>query len=164
MTKSITRKFLIKKLPDLSNKTKDTYQRYYLYNHNSIVIRIQRINDIYELERKANQSDLIRDGETIKITQDEFEALRQYSRKSIQRDSYQIQEHPRIVLRIYHGEFEGLIRAEVNFSTEEEAISFNAPEWFDKEITGTQLAQDGYLLELSQDEFHKLLVQEGSNG
>lgn len=157
MSKSITRKFLIKKTPDLSAKTKDTYQRYYLYNHNSVVIRVQQINDTYELERKANESELIREGQSIKITADEFEKLKQYSSQSIMRDSYQIQENPKIVLRIYHGEYEGLIRAEVNFNTKEEADSFSPLPWFDREITGTPLAQDGNLLNLSTTEFKKLL-------
>ncbi len=158
MAKSITRKFLIKELPDLSDKTKDIYQRYYLYNNNSVVIRVQKINENYELERKSNETDLVREGETIKITKDEFEVLKQYSTQSIERDSYQIQENPSIVLRIYHGEYESLIRAEVNFHSEDEANSFEPLDWFDREITGTPLSQDGYLLQLSKEEFLKLLA------
>jgi adenylate cyclase len=156
MSKSITRKFLVKELPDLSNISKDTYQRYYLYNNNSVVIRIQQINDDYELERKANESALIRDGQTMKITKDEFEALKQSAKQSIQRDSYEIQKSPRIVLRVYKGDYEGLNRAEVNFESEDEAKEFKPLEWFNKEITGTPLSQDGYLLDLSKDEFYKL--------
>jgi len=158
MAKSITRKFLVKKLPDLSGKTKDICQRYYLYNRNSIVIRIQCINDDFELERKANENELVREGETIKITKDEFEVLKQYSKHNIQRDGFKIQENPRIVLRVYHGEYEGLIRAEVNFDSENEADSFKPLEWFDREITGSPLSQDGYLLQLSREEFQKLLA------
>lgn len=157
MSKSITRKFLVKKLPDLSDKTKDIYQRYYLYNANSIVIRIQQVNDEYELERKANESELVREGNTIKITADEFEELKQYAKQSIQRDSYIIQDNPRIVLRVYRGAYEGLNRAEVNFESEKEANAFQALDWFEQEITGTPLSQDGYLLQLSENEFHQLI-------
>jgi CYTH domain-containing protein len=158
MSKSITRKFLVKNLPDLSEKTKDTYQRYYLYNQDQIVIRVQQVNGEYELERKANESDLVREGETIKITKEEFEVLRQYATQSIQRDSYDIEESPKIVLRIYHGDYEGLVRIEVNFASENEATSFIPLEWFGKEITGTPLAQDGLLLKLAKEEFTKLLA------
>lgn len=158
MAKSITRKFLVKELPDLSGKTKDINQRYYLYNKNSIVIRIQRVNDDFELERKANESELVREGEKIKITKDEFETLKHYSRQTIQRDSLKVQENPRIVLRVYRGEYEGLIRAEVNFDSENEANSFKPLEWFDREITDSPLSQDGYLLQLSKEEFQKLLT------
>ena len=157
MSKSITRKFLAKKLPDLSGKEKQTYQRYYLYNQNSIIIRIQKVNNSYEIERKANESDLVRDGAKIEITRDEFDQLKGLAKSSIERDSYEIQENPRIVLRIYHGEFEGLARIEVNFESEAEADSFSPQDWFGREITGTPLAQDGYLLNLSKEEFLKLL-------
>ncbi len=158
MAKSITRKFLVKDLPDLSGKSKDTYQRYYLYNHNSIVIRIQQINDDFELERKANESELVREGSTMKITKDEFISLKEFAKQSIQRDSYEIQSDPIIVLRVYHGAFEGLSRAEVNFETEDKAEAFEPLEWFDREITGSPLSQDGYLLSLSPDEFQSLLI------
>lgn len=149
---------MVKDLPDLSNIKKDIYDRYYLYNKNSIVIRVQKINEDFELERKVNESDLVRDGTTIKITKDEFDVLKLYSQQHIQRESYQLQENPRIVLRVYHGEYEGLIRAEVNFSSEDDANSFESLDWFDREITGNPLAQDGYLLQLSKEEFQKLLA------
>ncbi len=157
MPKSITRKFLVKQVPDLSSKSKDTYQRYYLYNNNSTVIRIQQINDQYEIERKANESELVRHSDTIKITPDEFETLKEYASGSIQRESYHIQDNPRVVLRIYHAEYQGLIRAEVNFTDEDEANSFSPLEWFDKEITGTPLAQDEDLLKLSKESFKELI-------
>lgn len=157
MSQSITSKFLAKEMPDLAGKTKSTYQRYYLYNKNSIVIRIQKVDDEFELERKANESALVREGQTMKITEGEFEELKKFANQNIQRDSYEIQENPRIVLRVYHGDFEGLNRIEVNFKSEEEASAFQPLDWFGKEITGTPLSQDGYLLELSFEEFHKLL-------
>jgi adenylate cyclase len=157
MGKAITRKFLVKVTPDLSSKIKTTYQRYYLYNKNSVVIRIQKINEDFELERKANVSGLVRDGQTVKITQDEFEELKKFATKNIKRDSYEIQKNPRILLRVYHGSFEGLTRVEVNFDSEEEANTFQPLDWFGKEITGTNLSQDGHLLTLTTEEFKSLL-------
>lgn len=158
MVQSITRKFLVKELPDISNLNKESYERYYLYNKDSIVIRVQRVNDIFELERKANENDLIREGETIRITQDEFESLKKLAIAHIVRDSYTIQkEDPKIVIRVYHASFEGLIRIEVNFKTMEAAELFKPLDWFGKEITGSPLSQDGYLLNLKDDEFQKLV-------
>jgi CYTH domain-containing protein len=158
MSKSITRKFLPKKLPNLEGKSKDTYERFYLYNQNSIVIRIQKVNNKYELERKANESDLVREGSKFEITKGEYEHLKKFAEASIQRDSYKIQEGPKIVLRIYYGDYEGLSRIEVNFDSEDEANLFIPMDWFGKEITGTPLAQDGHLLKLSKEEFTKLLI------
>lgn len=177
MAKAITRKFLVKKLPDLSGSAKEVQERYYLYNNNSIVIRVQKINEEFELERKANESDLVREGEVIKITKDEFEKLKKFAIQSIQRESYEvprlkpvissqqdtafadkIQENPKIVLRVYRGDYEGLVRAEVNFESEEEANNYKPLDWFEREITGTALSQDGYLLKLTKEEFKKLLI------
>ena len=158
MSKSITRKFLPKYLPDLTSKSKEVYERYYLYNQNSVVIRVQKVDDRYELERKANYSDLVREGSKFEITKGEYEHLKKFAEASIQRDSYEIQEGPKIVLRIYHGDYEGLTRIEVNFDSENEANLFIPMDWFGKEITGTPLAQDGHLLKLSKEEFTKLLI------
>jgi CYTH domain-containing protein len=40
-----------------------------------------------------------------------------------------------IELDVFHGELDGLLSAEVEFDTEEEALSYSAPEWFTKEVT-----------------------------
>lgn len=159
MTKSITRKFLVRVLPNLSNKNKDACERYYLYisDSGSIVVRVQKINETYELARKINKSNLIREEENIQITKEEFEKLKRIAKQKIQRDSYQIQENPTIVIRVYHGDYEGLKRIEVKFYNEEESQSFTPLDWFGKEITDTPLAQDGRLLQLTKEEFHRLL-------
>ncbi|MEI6532387.1 MAG: hypothetical protein WCO06_00965 [Candidatus Roizmanbacteria bacterium] len=158
MKLSITKKYLVKDLPNISNINKDTYERYYLFISKSAVIRVQKINDAYELERKVNQNDLIREGNIMQITKEEFDILKEYAKQHIIRDSYLIQENPKIVIRIYHGDFEGLKRIEVNFKTLEEANDSSPLIWFGKEITGTPLAQDGQLLQLTNEEFHSLLL------
>ena len=148
----------MKTLPDLSAINKDIYERYYLYISKNIVIRVQKVNDAYELERKANEGELIHNGETIQITKEEFDELKKLAKQHILRYSYQIQESPRIVLRIYQGDYEGLKRIEVNFNNIEESQSFTPLDWFGKEITDTTLAQDGKLLQLTKEEFQKLLL------
>lgn len=157
MIKSITRKFLVNNLPDLSDKDKENYERYYLYIGGSTVIRVQRIEDKYELERKINENDLVREGETMLITQEEFDGLKILAKQKIIRDSYLIQENPRIVIRVYHGDYKGLTRIEVNFQSIEESQNFTLPDWFGKEITNSALAQDGKLLRLTKEEFQILL-------
>jgi CYTH domain-containing protein len=156
MNTSITRKFLVKELPDLSNTTKEIYQRYYLFTNETTVIRIQAVNDRYEIERKVDENNLIRNSQTIQITKDEFDHLKKYAQMHIERESYDIEDNPKIVLRIYKGKYEGLNRAEVNFTNEEDANTFIPYAWFSKEITGTPLAQDGNLLQLTIDEFNEL--------
>ena len=41
-----------------------------------------------------------------------------------------------VELDIFQGELEGLCYAEVEFSSEEEALSFQPLEWFSEELTG----------------------------
>ncbi|MBQ0000225.1 MAG: adenylate cyclase, partial [Clostridiales bacterium] len=40
-----------------------------------------------------------------------------------------------IELDIFHGDYEGLIYAEVEFSSEEQALSYVQPAWFGREVT-----------------------------
>lgn len=155
--KSITRKFLVKQVPDLTGKEHWVQSRFYLYRKNGIVIRIQSKGDIFELERKVNKTALIREGKKIAITKEEFEAISRLVRDVVVRDNYLISVAPHVVLRRYHERFEGLVRVEVEFSSVEEANQFTPLVWMGKEITTTPLARDETLLDLTADDFQKLL-------
>lgn len=148
---------MVKQLPDLTGKEHSVQSRFYLYRKNGIVIRVQSSGNIFELERKVSKTALIRENEKIAITKDEFEAIDKTVTENIIRDSYLISEAPNIVLRMYHGKFEGLIRAEVEFQSVEEANRYTLLEWMGKEITNTPLAKDQTLLDLTDSDFRKLL-------
>ncbi|HCS78212.1 TPA: hypothetical protein DIV55_00545 [Patescibacteria group bacterium] len=154
---TITRKFLVKQVPNLTGKKRWVQNRFYLYRKNGVVIRVQSSGDIFELERKVNKTTLIRESEKITITKDEFEALSKTSSDSINRDNYLISETPHVALRIYHMRFEGLVRAEVEFQSVEEANLFSPLEWMGEEITNTALATDETLLDLTAQDFQVLL-------
>ena len=156
---TITRKFLVRNLPDLSKFEKTPSSRSYLYIGDEAVIRIQNTGTKYELERKFDKSNLIREEQKIEITKEEFESLSKLSDKHTSRDSYLIMDNPHTILRIYHGSYEGLIRAEVTFSSIEEAKKFVPLNWFDKEITDSQLAKERTLLLLSEKDFRQLLLK-----
>lgn len=51
-------------------------------------------------------------------------------------------KNPKITLQIYQGELNGLIRAEVEFESTEEANEFIPLLWMGKEITGLDIARD----------------------
>ena len=104
--KSITRKFLVKQLPDLTGKEHWIQSRFYLYRNNGIVIRIQSKGDMFEFERKFNKTPLIRESEKIAITKEEFEAISMLVRDVVVRDNYLISVAPHVVLRRYYGKFE----------------------------------------------------------
>ncbi len=157
MKAEIRRKFLINQMPDLTGMERITYHRFYLYVGDNIDLRIQKIGDKFELERKVEVSPLTRTGEKIEISQEEFQKLKVGASEEIVRDSYLISENPKIVIRIYHGKFEGLARAELEFESEDKANDFQKPEWLGEEITNSPLGRDSKLLKLSAEEFEKLL-------
>jgi CYTH domain-containing protein len=153
---AITRKFLVKSLPDLTRKECSSQNRSYLYRKNGIVIRVQSKGNVFELERKVSKTALIRESEKISITKEEFDTLSKIAKDNITRDSYVITETPDIVLQIYHSKFEGLVRVEVRFQSIEEANQFSPPEWMGREITNTHLAKDETLLDLTDQDFQAM--------
>lgn len=158
MQNEIERKFLIKNLPDLSQKEKVSYERYYLFNKNGIELRIQRKGSKYELERKIHISTTERTKEKLEISKEEFNLIKPLATDIILRDSYNLGTSPDLTVKIYHGKFEGLARAEVEFNSIEQLISFQPPDWFGREITDSMLARDSQLLKLTEEEFKQLVT------
>ncbi len=153
----IERKFFVATMPDLSGKEPIPYERYYLRREGGVEERIQKKGDAYEYERKEKISDLQHKKETRAISQEEFESLRLGVGDAIIRDGYMISNNPDITIKIYHGKHEGLVRAEVEFDSLEEAQAFVPPEWLGKEITGTPLGKDSGLLDLNEEQFKEML-------
>lgn len=157
MYRTYVRKFLVKKLPDFRITKEIKNERYYLYSENDTVIRVQSEEDVYEIERKRNESPLVRESSKIQIKKAEFEKLTTFAKNKIERKTVVYLDYPHLKMRIYEGNYRGLIRAEVNFVSEEEAKAFSPYPWFDKEITTTTLANDLTLFSLSREEFANLL-------
>lgn len=157
MNNEIERKFLIKELPDLSQKVKIGYERHYLFDKNGIELRVQRKGDKFELERKVHISAVERTKDKIEISEEEFNLLKPLTIGAIIRDSYTLSTKPDLTVKIYHGKYEGLVRAEVEFDTTEELEAFQVPDWCGREITGTPLARDSQLLKLTDEEFRRAL-------
>ncbi len=158
MNKEIERKFLIKKLPDLSLLKKYSYERYFIFNKNSIEIRIQKKWEIYEFERKVKENNLSSLKQKFEISKEEFDCLKKISDKSIFRDSYIYSENPSITIKIYHKKFKWLKRVEVEFLDEESAKNFKPYTWFWKEITNLSIWKDSKLISLDKKEFNKFLT------
>ena len=155
----ITRKFLLKDLPDLEKKTPIHFERYFIEGDDGNETRIQRKGDKFELETILNDSGLSRIIEKAYITEEEFNSLKEESSKAIIRDSYLFSKNPKISIKVYHENFDGLVRAEVDFKDEAEAKSFVPLEWFGEEITNSDLGRDKKLIELSKEEFLSLLPE-----
>lgn len=158
MKQEIERKFAINEMPDLSGQQPIVYERYYIRIEDGLEERIQKKGDEFEREIKKRLSDLSRTTEKTKITQDEFENLKKGSRKSIIRESYLISNTPDITVKIYHGDYEGLVRAEVEFESEEDATNFKPLTWMGREISNLPIGKDSSLLQLSHAEFQAQLL------
>lgn len=156
--KETERKFLIKKMPDISSLQPLHYERFILPTEEGEE-RIQKVGDLFELEKLVEDSDLTRHIHKKSITKDEFERLKRKSLASVERDSYQISKDPNITVNVYKGIHKGLARAEVGFESEDEAHDFVPLEWMGKEITNSPLGRDSKLAKLSKDEFTNLIKE-----
>ncbi|MDO4282418.1 MAG: methyltransferase [Clostridia bacterium] len=160
MKLEIERKYLIKNMPSLNNVSKIEYERYFISNDLDSQIRVQRKNDIYEIEKKIKLEKNQFKKEKTRISQDEFYQLIKGCKNKVIRDSYFISKNPDITIKIYHGAYEGLRRAEVEFHTMEEFEAFQKLDWFGKEITNDKIGSDAGLITLSREEFLSRILDE----
>lgn len=134
----IERKFLIKKeqLPEnLSQYPCLHIEQGYLCTEP--VVRIRRQNDEYYLTYKSKGL-LSREEYNLPLTEDAYYHLKEKADGIvICKDRYVIPEKDglSIELDIFHEAYEGLLLAEVEFSSEEEAKSYMPPAWFGEDVT-----------------------------
>lgn len=160
MVYEIERKFFLGSLPtDIDSASKTTDERYFLEITPESEIRIQRKADKIYREQKITDSKLSSNKDTTPITVEEFNRLKKKSIGRIERDSYRLPGMQNATIKVYHGRFEGLIRAEVEFSNTPDAIHFSPPDWFGPELTYSDLGRDSRLLNLSDSEFSELLAK-----
>ena len=160
MSKEIERKYLIKQMPNLKNIKPIRYERYYINDNIDNQIRVQKKADKFIIETKTKVSDIEYKKEKQEITEQEFLKLIKDCKRLIIRDSYLINEKPNITIKIYHGIYKGLIRAEVEFNNEYEYSKFEIPEWFGKDITNTELGMVARLIKLDRESFLEILEAE----
>ncbi|MBN1263127.1 MAG: hypothetical protein JW991_02100 [Candidatus Pacebacteria bacterium] len=157
MADEIERKFLIKKMPDLSGFEPVAYERYYLYRNSTCELRVQKKGSKYEIERKEMVNPLTAKKTKLTISKGEFERLKKIGGKAILREGFFLSSDPDISIKIYHGRHEGLKKVEVEFKSEEEAKAFKVPDWFGEEITDSIVSRDSKLVDLSDEEFQNFL-------
>ena len=145
----IERKFLVKEVPEGLNS--------YPYRHleqgylcTGPVVRIRKDNDKYELTYKSKGM-MVREEYNLPLTKDAYEHLKtKVDGRIITKKRYMIPyKHYTIELDIFEGDLAPLILAEVEFPTEEEAKSFNPPEWFAEDVTFSALYHNSFLSQIS---------------
>ena len=130
----IEKKFLIKDMPDLAKYQFVEIEQGYLST--DPVVRIRKKNDKYILTYKGSGM-LAREEIEAALTKESYEHLaKKVDGHLITKKRYLIPFDPyTIELDVFAGNMVGLIMAEVEFPTIEEATSFTPPEWFGEEVT-----------------------------
>ena len=130
----IERKFLVKELPDLTGvKYSEIKQGYFSVTPEK---RVRQKDDKYYITEKG-EGDMVRHEREWEIDKSEAAELFALSKTYIiekKRYYLPIGKHT-VELDIYEGRHEGLVVAEVEFESEDEALAFVPPAWFGKDIT-----------------------------
>ena len=142
----IERKFLVKSLPENLEQypQKEIEQGYLCTNP---VIRIRRSNDQYILTYKGKGL-MIREEHEHPLNQEAFEHLKsKIDGILIQKTRYLIPYNDKLTIEldIFHDNLAPLILAEVEFDSEEEALSFLPPDWFGEDVTHSSRYHNSYL-------------------
>ena len=141
--REIERKWLIDKLPFDPGKY-EYLEIEQAYLSASPTVRVRKENDGYYLTYKGagnteGNSDLSHSEYNLPLDMDSYEHLKEKrDGRLIKKKRYliPIENSLTIELDIFEQPFEGLILAEVEFDSEEEALSFKAPDWFGRDVTG----------------------------
>src|SRR5690606_5063824 len=114
-------------------------------------------NNEFEIERKRDIDGIKKESQRISITQEEFIRLGELTNLKVVRETIVYEKYPHIKIRVYKENFDGLIRAEINFKNIDETKEYKPESWIGTEITNTPLAKDESLLILSNEEFQEKL-------
>ncbi|MFA9376194.1 MAG: CYTH domain-containing protein [Lachnotalea sp.] len=146
----IERKFLVNKLPpNLKDYTYKTIEQAYLSTEP--VVRIRKSNEHYILTYKSIGF-LSREEYNMPLTKDAYYHLKEKADGNIiskRRYLIPLGSNLTIELDIFDAPFDTLVLAEVEFDTEEHALSFVPPKWFGEDVTYSHKYQNSYLSGLS---------------
>ncbi len=134
----IERKFLIKKLPDnlTSYKARKIEQAYLCTDP---VVRVRRDNDVYYLTYKSRGM-IVREEYNLPLTKEAYgHLLAKADGNIITKTRYEIPEKDNLTIEldVFEGKFDGLLLAEVEFTSEEEALGYIPPEWFGEDVSNS---------------------------
>lgn len=134
----IERKFLIKNLPDnlTSYKARKIEQAYLCTDP---VVRVRRDNDVYYLTYKSKGM-IVREEYNLPLTKEAYgHLLAKADGNIITKTRYEIPEKDNLTIEldVFEGKFDGLLLAEVEFASEEEALGYIPPEWFGEDVSNS---------------------------
>jgi len=151
----IERKFTIKKLPEnLEQYQKKEIEQAYICSKPTI--RVRKSNEDYILTYKSRRGVEKREDATARACEEvelplmkkSYEHLREKADGHVivkTRYLIPIENNRKIELDIFHGCLEGLMFAEVEFESEEEAASYVMPDWFLEDVTFDKRYRNSFL-------------------
>ncbi len=149
MGMEIERKFTIKKLPeDLDSYDSRLIEQAYLTTDPTI--RVRREDERYYMTYKGvggSNTSLAHEEYNLPLTKEAYETLCQKADGNVIRKKRVLipYEGHMIELDIFAEPFDGLIIAEVEFKSVNEANDFAPPEWFDEDVTDRREYRNAYL-------------------
>lgn len=155
----IERKFLLKEIPEkLESYMKLEIEQGYISTKPTI--RIRKINSRYILTVKSKFDVCKSDGDPIinneiecEITKKEYEALKEKICGDLLRKNRYIiplEQGLKVELDIFQGRLLGLVFAEVEFKSVEEAKNFNKPTWLGKDVSDDKRYRNSEIVKLEQ--------------
>ena len=134
----IERKFLVKSLPENLKQypSKEIIQGYLAITEDGTEVRLRQKGKKYFQTVKSGSGKTRFESE-IEITAEQFNSLWEATKgKRVEKTRYEIpHENGVIELDVYRGDLDGLLSAEMEFSSEEDSNKFIAPKWFNEEVT-----------------------------
>lgn len=148
----IEKKFLVRKCPDdLECYPSSEIEQGYLSGEP--VIRIRRMDAEYILTYKSKNgiehfdNICVNQEVELPLTKEAYEHLKEkVDGAIIQKTRYRIAYDGHMIeLDVFHGKYEGMIIAEVEFANMEEAEKFVKPDWFGENVSGDFHYANAYL-------------------
>lgn len=123
------------------------------------VLRIRKKDDVYILTYKG-EGFMKREEVEFPLTKEAYDNLLTKTEGTIlTKTRYNIPETDNLIIEfdIFHGLFEGLYLAEVEFTSEEAALSYQPPAWFGKEVTTEKMFFNSNLSKMKKEEIARLM-------
>jgi adenylate cyclase len=135
----VERKFLVPEPPDLSGTESDEIEQGYLAIGSDGEVRLRRKGELLVLTAKRG-SGISRDEAEVEIDREAFERLWPLTegRRLHKRRHVIPQGDLKIEVDVYEGDLRGLVVAEVEFPSEDQARPFDPPAWIGEEVTGDE--------------------------
>ena len=111
----------------------------------------------YLWRSRKREEDEIKTKQKNRISKEEYEELEKWSIASSIKDAYNLDPSKDLSIKIYKGKHKGLIRAEIDFESEDKAKEYMPLDRMWPEITEELLSRDKKFVLFSREEFEKEL-------